>query len=131
MSAIEIVGIIGELFSWIGVLSGMPLLVAGLISRAVDRGYVPTTVSFVDDLDDNRFAVWTTGGRTCTRALTAHEVAMSAESATVTGFASPHDPERMRFEQTAPATRVLVTLAAIMLGAAVLGFLASLLPMFV
>jgi hypothetical protein len=131
MSAIHIISMVGELFSWIGMLCGLPLLIIGLITRAFDRSFIATPIAIVDDLDDNRFAVWSAGGRTCTRALSAHELATITDDQTITGWVSRDDPERMRFERSSPATRVLLTLAIILLAAAALGFIASLLPLFV
>ncbi|WP_243224650.1 hypothetical protein [Microbacterium sp. CIAB417] len=129
MSAVDVVGTIGDLLSWIGVLAGIPLLAIGLMIRLAEGAYAPASVTILDDIDDRSFALWSVQGRTCTRPLSVREHATYADRTTVPGFVSTRDPERMRFEKRSPPVRVCLVLAAVMLGAAILGFLASLLPL--
>lgn len=129
MNAVDIVGTIGELMSWIGLIAGVPLLLLGLMIRVAEGAYAPASVTLVAGVDDRRFAMWSAGGRTCARVLSPHEQTTRSEDTSVTGYVSTRDPERMRLERTSPAVRVCFVLTAVMLGAAVVGFVASLLPL--
>ncbi|MFB7252020.1 hypothetical protein [Microbacterium sp. NPDC056234] len=129
MNAVDIVGTIGELMSWIGLIAGVPLLILGLMIRVAEGAYAPTSVTIVEGVDDRRFAMWSAGGRTCSRVLSPHEHATRSDDTSVTGYVSTRDPERMRLDRRSAAVRICLVLAAVMLGAAVVGFLASLLPL--
>lgn len=131
MTAVDIVGTIGELISWIGIIAGLPLLIIGLMIRVAEGSYAPVNVTIVEGIDDRRFALWSTGGRTCSRVLSPHEQTTRSDDTSVTGYVSMRDPERMRLDRTSPAVRICFVLAAVMLGAAVIGFVASLLPLVV
>ncbi|MCT2090241.1 hypothetical protein M3D92_13205 [Micrococcus terreus] len=49
MSILDTIGIIGELLSWIGVIIGVPFLIAALIIRAIERPHLATNVTIVED----------------------------------------------------------------------------------
>ena len=129
MTAVDIAGAVGDLLSWIGLIGGLPLLVIALMIRVSEGAYAPVPVTIVDDLDDRGFALWSVGGRTCTRALTTHEQVVHAEKTSVEGYVSTRDPERMRFDRRSPAVRICLLLAIVLLSAAAIGFLVSLLPL--
>jgi len=129
MNAVDIVGTVGELMSWIGLIAGVPLLILALMIRVAEGAYAPATVTLVDGVDDRRFAMWSAGGRTCARVLSPHEQSTRSDGTSVTGYVSTRDPERMRLDRRSPAVRTCFVLAAVMLGAAVVGFIASLLPL--
>ena len=129
MTAVDIVGTIGELISWIGIIAGIPLAIIGLMIRVAEGSYAPVSVTIVDGIDDHQFALWSTGGRTCSRVLSPHEQIARSEETSVIGYVSTRDPERMRLDRRSPAVRICFVLAAVMLSAAVIGFAASLLPL--
>jgi hypothetical protein len=131
MNAVDIVGTIGELISWIGLIAGLPLVIIGLMIRVAEGPYAPVSVTIVDGIDDRQFALWSTDGRTCSRVLSPHEQTTRSDDASVTGYVSTRDPERMRLDRRSPAVRICFVLAGVMLGAAVIGFIASLLPLMV
>lgn len=74
--------------------------------------------------------MWSVQDRTYTRPLTARDEIRDRESTSVTGFVSERDPERLELHKRSHAERLCWTLAITMLSTAVVGFLASLLPMF-
>ncbi|WP_460799020.1 hypothetical protein [Microbacterium sp. GXF0217] len=129
MTAVDIVGTIGELISWIGLIAGVPLVIIGLMIRVAEGPYAPASVTIVEGIDDRQFALWSAGGRTCSRVLSPHEQTRRPDDASVTGYVSTRDPERMRLDRRSPGVRICFILAGVMLGASVIGFLASLLPL--
>ena len=131
MNAVDIVGTIGELISWIGVIAGIPLVIIGLMIRVAEGPYSPVSVTIVEGIGDRQFALWSTAGRTCSRVLSAHEQTTRADGTSVIGYVSARDPERMRLDRRSPAVRICFVLASVMLGAALIGFIASLLPLMV
>lgn len=130
MSIFDTIGIIGELLSWIGAIIGVPFAIAALIIRAIDGPRLTTNVTIVEDLDQRPIAMWSVQDRTYTRPLTARDEIRDRESTSVTGFVSERDPERLELHKRSHAECLCWTLAITMLSTAVVGFLASLLPMF-
>lgn len=130
MSAIDAVGMIGELLSLVGLVAGVPFLVAAVALRRRDGRREPVDVAVVDVLETERVAVWSVGGRTFSRPLTAAEEASDAVAATeVTGYASPRDPHLLALARRSQGERSCTALAATFLGVAAIGFVASLAPM--
>ena len=130
MSILDTIGIIGELLSWIGAIIGVPFAIAALIIRAIDGPRLTTNVTIVEDLDQRPIAMWSVQDRTYTRPLTARDEIRDRESTSVTGFVSERDPERLELHKRSHAERLCRTLAVTMLSTAVVGFIASLQPMF-
>ncbi|MFS0894702.1 hypothetical protein [Microbacterium sp. 179-I 3D3 NHS] len=128
MEIVESIGAVGEVIGWVGLLVGIPLLVIGLLVRAAQGPHTRTAVAVIDDLDDRPMALWSAGGRTCTRPLTAAEARHLAERPDPFAYVSDRDPERMRVEARSASERACTTIALVMLGAALLGFAASFLP---
>lgn len=63
MSILDTIGIIGELLSWIGTITGVPLAIAALIIRAVDGSRLSTSVTIVEDLNQRPIVLWSVQGR--------------------------------------------------------------------
>ena len=131
MNAIDIIATIGELISWIGIIAGVPLAIIGLMIRVAEGTYSPVSVTIVEGIGERQFALWSTDSRTCSRVLSPHEQTTRLDGTTVTGYVSIRDPERMRLERRSPAVRICLVLASVMLGAALIGFIVSLLPLMV
>lgn len=127
---IDGVGVVGEIIAWVGLIVGLPLLGIGLLTRSVQGPHTRTPIAVLDDLEDRPMALWSAGGRTCSRSLTSSEARHLAELPDPVGYVSDRDPERMRVEARASVERASMTISFVMLGAAVLGFIASLLPVF-
>ena len=135
MSPLEVVGMIAELLSIVGLAAGMPFLIAAVVLRWRDGRRQPVDVAVIDVLETERVAVWSLGGRTYSRPVTAAEEASDIVTATeatateVTGYASPRDPRSLAFARRSPGERSCSALAATFLGVAVVGFLVSFAPM--
>lgn len=130
MQLIDGVGLVGEIIAWVGFIVGLPLLGIALLTRSVQGPYTRTPLAILDDLEDRPMALWSFGGRTCTRSLTSSEARHLADLAQPVGYVSNRDPERMRVEARSAGERASLTISFVMLGAAVIGFVASLLPIF-
>lgn len=130
MSAIDIIGIVGELLSWFGAVIGIPFLVAALIFRGADGKRQATNIGIVEDLDRQRVAFWTIGGRTYSRPITERDQLPRDHGTTITGYVSPRHPGRLELHKRSHAERLCATLAITLLSVAVAGFIASLLPIF-
>lgn len=130
MEIIDGIGLVGEIIAWVGLIVGLPLLGIGLLTRSVQGPHTRTPIALLDDLEDRPMALWSAGGRTCSRPLTSSEARHLAELPEPIGYVSDRDPERMRVEARSSVERACSTISFVMLGAAVLGFIASLLPVF-
>jgi len=127
---IDAIGVVGEIIAWVGLIVGLPLLGIGLLTRSVQGPHTRTPIAVLDDLEDRPMALWSAGGRTCSRSLTSSEARHVGELPEPFGYVSDRDPERMRVEARSSVERACMTISFVMLGAAVLGFIASLLPVF-
>lgn len=130
MNILDTIGIIGEMLSWIGAVIGIPFLIAALIIAAIDGQRTPTNVTIVEDLDQQRIAIWSVKERICTRTLTPRDDLRDHDSATIIGYVSERRPEMLHLHKRSHAERLCRTLALTMLSTAAIRFLASLLPMF-
>ena len=130
MEVVEGVGAIGEIIAWVGLIVGLPLLVIGMLTRTAQGPHTRTVVTVLEDLEDRPMALWSAGGRTCTRSLTPSEARHLAELAEPIGYVSDRDPERLRIDARSPIERACTTIAIVMLGASAVGFVVSLLPIF-
>lgn len=130
MEIIDSIGVVGEVIGWVGLIVGLPLLLIALLTRSVQGRHTRIRITVLEDLEDRPMALWSAGGRTCTRALTPSEARHLADTAEPFGYVSDRDPERLRLEARSPFERACMTISLVMLGAAVLGFAASFLPVF-
>lgn len=130
MEIVDGVGAVGEVIGWVGLIAGVPLLLIGLLVRALQGARTRVAITVLEDLEDRPVAVWSTDDRTCARPLSPGEVRHLSELPTPMGYVSVHDPEDMRLDARSPFERACTTIALVMLGAAALGFAASLLPVF-
>lgn len=129
MSITDIIGIVGEMLSWIGAIIGFPFLVAALIIAAIDGPRTPTNVTIVKDLDQQRIAIWSVKERTYARPLTPRDDLRDHDATTVTGYVPERRPDRLHLHKRSHPERLCRTLAITMLSTAAVGFLASLVPM--
>ncbi|MDR7165629.1 hypothetical protein J2X12_003683 [Pseudarthrobacter oxydans] len=130
MSIIDTIGIIGEMLSWIGAIIGIPFLITAVIINAIDGPRSVTKVTIVEDLDQQRIAIWSVKERTYTRHLTSHDDLRDHDSTTVTGYVPERRPDRLHLHKRSHAERLCRTLAITMLSTAAIGFVTSLLPIF-
>jgi hypothetical protein len=130
MEIVDGIGAVGEIIGWIGLLVGIPLLLVGVLTRTAQGRHTLTKINVLEDLEDQPVALWSTGDRTYTRPLTTSEARHVAELGEPVAYVSDRNPESMRLEARSPFERACTTIALVMLGAAVLGFVASFLPLF-
>ncbi|WEK61321.1 MAG: hypothetical protein P0Y60_00760 [Candidatus Microbacterium colombiense] len=130
MHVVEVVGVVGEIIGWVGLIAGVPLALIAVLIRSAQGTHRPTPVTILEDFEDNAVALWTVGDRTHTRYLSPDEVRHLLALPTPSGFVSDRHPEQMRLDARAPSERACTTIAIVMLGAAVVGFAASVLPLF-
>ena len=124
------IGVVGEVIGWVGLIVGLPLLLIALLTRSIQGGHTRIRITVLEDLEDRPMALWSAGDRTYTRALTPSETRHLADTAEPFGYVADRDPERLRLEARSPFERACMTISFVMLGAAVIGFAASFLPVF-
>ncbi|KJQ52594.1 hypothetical protein [Microbacterium sp. SA39] len=130
MEIVDGVAAVGEVIGWVGLIVGIPLLLIGLLVRALESSRVRVEITVLEDLEDRPIAVWSTADRTCTRPLSPGEARHLAEMPEPVGYVSVNDAEDMRLEARSPFERACTTISIVMLSAAALGFATSLLPIF-
>lgn len=130
MRVVDTIGIIGELLSWVGAISGVPFLIAALVIRAVEGPCLPTNVTIIEDLDHRKVAQWAVEGRTYSRPLTVEDGLAYPYPTSITGYFRVRHPHLLDMHKRSHRERVCLALAATLLSVALAGFLASLAPMF-
>ncbi|MFF1540784.1 hypothetical protein ACFVWL_11955 [Microbacterium sp. NPDC058269] len=124
MNAIDAVGTIAEILSWIGLGVGLPLLVVVFLVKVHDGAWLPHEVVIIEDEDGWARARWFTAGDFWERPLRADESAHWRGREEADAFISARHPSLMRFEPRRPllhAFQVLgITLAGVGAAAVVL-----------
>jgi hypothetical protein len=128
MNAVEAVAMVGELFSWLGLAVGVPMLLLGMLLRSTEKAFVPTPIVVVDR-DGAPVARWFNGEHLHERALRGDERSLLAGRARGTAFVHRHHPGRMRLDKSSPATGIVLLVAGILLGTGALGSAVSFLPL--
>lgn len=130
MEIVDGIGAVGEIIGWVGLIAGVPLLVIGLLVRSLQGTHTRTRITVLEDLEDRPMALWSTGERTYTRPLTSSEIRHLSDLSEPYGYVSDRTPDHMRLEARSSFERACTTISIVMLGAALLGFAASFLPLF-
>lgn len=118
----------GELLSWLGLITGVPLLLFGALLRSGEARLVPTEIVIVQGLR-GADARWFAAGDFHERTLRTTERALLGDRDVCTAFVSHRDPSRMRLQVRRPITSVCLALGGVLAGAGLCGFAVSLLPM--
>lgn len=117
MNAVDAVGTIAEVLSWIGLGLGLPLLAIVLLVKAHDGSWLPQEVVIVKDESGRARARWFAAGDFRERPLRADESHHWHGREDVDAFVSERHPTLMRFEPRRPllhAFQVLgITLAGV------------------
>lgn len=129
MSALEVIGLIGELFSWIGLTPGLALLLLVLVLRTVD-GEMTATEIIVVNKPDAVMARWFAAGDLHERPLGAWECDRLAGRDSAEAFVSNRTPGRMRLDAHRPMVRMIWTIGLVLTIVGGCGFVASWLPAF-
>ena len=128
MSAVDTLGMVGEILSWIGLGIGLPVLLIALLVRAGDGRWLPVDVVIVPE-GDRILARWFAAGDVHERPLTAQEY-RDAERARNPrpGYVSERRPTRMRFEPRRPVIHECYVIGLTLSIIGVLSLLLSFLP---
>ncbi|PQZ55022.1 MULTISPECIES: hypothetical protein [unclassified Microbacterium] len=117
MNAVDAVGTIAEVLSWIGLGVGLPLLAIVLLVKVHDDSWLPQEVVVVEDESGRARARWFAAGDFRERPLRADEAHHWHGREDVDAFVSERHPSLMRFEPRRPllhAFQVLgITLAGV------------------
>jgi hypothetical protein len=117
MNAVDAVGTIAEILSWIGLGLGLPLLAVVFLVKVHDGSWLPHEIVIVEDEGGRARARWFTAGDFWERPLRPQESAHWHGREEVDAFLSERHPSLMRFEPRRPvlhAFQVLgITLAAV------------------
>ncbi|WP_166879933.1 MULTISPECIES: hypothetical protein [unclassified Salinibacterium] len=113
MNGNEAIGLLLELFTWIGLSLAALTLFLIMIVRAVDGSWVPTDAVLLTDGDAVE-ARWMTSESSQSRRLDAHEIAETGSADSATVYYSLRAPERMRLHRLSTGERILRLLFIIM-----------------
>ncbi|MRG59647.1 hypothetical protein GE115_07145 [Agromyces sp. CFH 90414] len=127
MPASEILSLAVEVLSWVGLGLGVPLAVAALIARLVDAGREEVEVVVVHPQHGEPILRWFAGDELHERAVEPGELDEVADHEDAIGYASGDD---LRFHRRGPATRVLTTVAIVLLAVGTASLVASVVLMF-
>ncbi|MBO1901855.1 hypothetical protein J4H92_07825 [Leucobacter weissii] len=125
MNPIDLIGIIGEMLSWITAIIGVPFLVVSLFLRARNRRRQTVGITIRDGV-----VLWRIDGRTYSRRLDPRDGRGGLENSADVGYVLPRTPQKLQFQQRSEAELVSTTVACMMLGIALVSFLVSLVPLF-
>lgn len=121
----DVVGLIAEVFTWIGVIGAVGLAFLALIARVADGSWAPTR-AVVEHGDEGSVVRWFDDQGTVNEArLNAHDLAIigGRDMADIEYRVGWHN--RMRLTPGSPAVRVFARLSFLMVGVAVLAFAAG------
>src|SRR5690606_16624347 len=129
VESIDAVAGIGELVSWLCLVPGIPLLLAGWLLRLGDGAWEPVEIVVVPQ-GDRALARWYAGGGFRQRRLSRGErMRLGADGEHVAQVSARH-PGRMRLRDHPPLQRMLTVIGAVLTAAGLLGVALSLLPLF-
>lgn len=130
MGAIDVIGNIAEIISWIGLGLGIPLLLAAVIGRAHDGRWLPMEVVIVEEGEHAR-ARWFTAGDFWERPLRVHESAQWRGHEDAPAFVSERHPHLMNFEPRRPGLHAVQVLGITIGSAGAAGLVLSVVLLFV
>lgn len=128
MQPIDAAAGIGELMSWLCLLPGIPLLVAGWLLRASDGAWSPTRIA-VMRAGDRSLARWYAAGGFHERLLTRNERTQLDDADEQDAQVSDRRPSRMRLAGPGAPQRLLLIIGGVLTALGVVGLLVSLLPL--
>lgn len=128
MDALEVLGIVGELFSWVGLFCGLPLVATALGLRLAAGTSRPVEIVLVPR-GGGTVARWFAGGGVHERALRDWEEARLAGRDSAEAYIGDRDPARMRLDARSPTRQALWTAGIVLTAVGALGFIASWLPL--
>lgn len=133
----DLLGLVFEVFTWIGFGSAVVVLIVMLIARAADGSWVETHGVIVDLPDDadggqGREVRWMTeSAELHSRPVTDAEIDALRDPEEPNVFYARREPSRARFRRTADHTRALRLLFGVTFGIGVVCSIASIVLLFV
>jgi len=133
----DLLGLVLEVFTWIGFGSAVVVLIVMLIARAADGSWVETHGVIVDLPDDadggqGREVRWMTeSAELYSRPVTDAEIDALRDPEEPNVFYARREPSRARFRRTADHTRALRLLFGVTFGIGVVCSIASIVLLFV
>lgn len=127
----DLIGLILELFTWIGFGLAAVVLLVMLFARAAHGDWVETQAVIIDG-PDGRLVRWMSAESTLhSRPLLAAEAAKLADPDEARVFYRRRDPEVARFQRTGDGSKTLRLLLAVTAGIALLASAGSIVLLFV
>lgn len=121
----DVVGLIAEVFTWIGVLGALGLAFLALVARIADGDWV-TTRAVVEHTDGDAVVRWFDDHGAVNEApLSAHDLVKIGERDMADIEYRRGWQNRMRLTHGSPAVRVFVRLSLLFAGVAVLAYAAG------
>ncbi|QNA92020.1 MULTISPECIES: hypothetical protein [unclassified Microbacterium] len=131
MNAIDAVGMIAEILSWIGLGIGLPLLAVVLLVKVHDGAWSPQEVVIVEDAGGSARARWFAAGDFRERPLRADEHIHRQGRDEVDAFVSERHPDLMRFEPRRPLLHAFQVLGVTLAGVGAAAVVVSIVLLFV
>jgi len=100
------ISLVLETITFLGLLFGIICLLAGLVIKAIDGQWLPTTALLIEESDPLQARWMTDDGSLHVRELDQREVDHAGDSETVEVFYRRMSPHRMRFHRKSEAERV-------------------------
>ncbi|MDR5701437.1 hypothetical protein [Agromyces aerolatus] len=131
MSFLDVLAIIVEVLSWVGLGVGIPLLIAALIVRAADVRWHEVDLGIVEPTPPGSIAIarWFASDELHERELTDEELAGLGDPDSATAYADHSG--RLRFERHSAPSRVLWVLSLALLAVGVVALAGAIVLMFV
>lgn len=129
MNAVDTLGMIGELLSWIGFGTGLPIFFVTSAVQFRDGNWLPCDVVIVER-HGRRIGRWYAEAAFHERELFDSETP-EVEHEVARGFVSEKHPETMRFEPRRSLNHAMHVLALTLLAVGCVGLIVSYLPVFV
>jgi len=127
----DLLGLILEVFTWIGFGAAVVVLLVMLIARAADGSWVETHGVIIDGPDGREVRWMTEAAELFSRPVDDAEFASLHDADEPNVFYSRREPSRARFRRTADHTRALRLLFAVTFGIGVLCSIASIVLLFI
>ncbi|AZS46344.1 MULTISPECIES: hypothetical protein [Microbacterium] len=131
MNAVDAVGMIAEILSWVGLGVGLPLLTIVLLVKVHDGPWLPHEVVILEEEDGRARARWFTAGDFWERPLRAEESVHWRGREDADAFISARHPRLMRFEPRRPLLHALQVLGITLAGVGAAAVAVSIILLFV
>jgi hypothetical protein len=127
----DLIELLAELFGWFGILAALACFLTVAILRVSRGQWEKTEAVVVDDSTGHQLRWMTVEGELHTRSLDSHERASIADPDELHIHYSRRAPDNIRFEVVGHGEKVLRALGFSFLGLGILGFVVSLVALFV